>query len=235
VEYLSLFTNEQVNDVLSRLFTSEEDIDTKLIFADFSSDESVKQLLLDSVESQQVKTMDGYMLIGQYYADRDEMARATQALMMARAMGRAERKHNPASNEIKELAKKIGDESLTKADIGIEYFNRTGFIDTSTLENGKVYERAVDEPLMFYTTPAEDEDDNQNGIKTIVVRIRKMTGVEDEYEVEIIKKQDGSSSVGKSALTGSISLHNPLDREDSFTLAMEELQNERVKFTVRKK
>lgn len=154
--------------------------------------------------------------------------------MMARALGRAEHKHNPSGNEIKELAKKIGDESLTKTDIGIEYYKRAGFIDLSTLENGKVYEWAVDEPLMFYTTPSENEGNDQNDIKTVVVRIRKMTGVEDEYEVETIKKQGGSSSLGKSALMESIFLQSSSGRKDSFTLAMEKLEDERFKFTVRK-
>ncbi len=234
VEYLSLFTDEQINDILGRFFVSDADIDTKLIFENYSNDESVKQLLFDSVESQQVKTMDGHLMIGRYYANRDKMVKATEALMMARALGRAEHKHNPSGNEIKELAKKIGDESLTKADIGIEYYKRSGFMNISTLENGKVYERAVDEPLMFYAAPAENEDDNQSDIKTVVVRIRKMTGVEDEYEVETIKKQNGSSSLGKSALMESIFLHSSSGRRDSFTLAMEKLEDERFKFTVRK-
>ena len=154
VEYLSLFTNEQINDVLMKLFVSEADLDTKLIFENLSSDESVKQLLFDAVESQQVKTMDVYLLIGRYYANRGEMSKVTEALKMARVMGRAERKPNPASNEIKSLSEKIGDESLAKAEIGVEYYQRAGFIDISTVDNGIAYERSVDEPLMFYALPA---------------------------------------------------------------------------------
>jgi hypothetical protein len=193
---------------LGKLFASEADLDTKLIFENFSSDEGVKQLLFDSVESQQVKTMDGYLLIGRYYADRDQMAKATQALMMARAMGRAERKHNPASNETKELAKKIGDESLAKAEVGVEYYQRAGFIDISTLVDDVVYERAADEPLMFYAVPADEEGIDKAKIKTFVMRISKVIGTEDEYEVVKITKEGGGSSVGKRGLDGSIYLHD---------------------------
>lgn len=234
VEYLSLFTNEQINDVLMKLFVSEADLDTKLIFENLSSDESVKQLLFDAVESQQVKTMDGYLLIGRYYANRGEMSKATEALKMARVMGRAERKPNPASNEIKSLSEKIGDESLAKAEIGVEYYQRAGFIDISTVDNGIAYERSVDEPLMFYALPAGEEGVEKAKIKTVVIRISKVIGTEDQYEEETITKQNGSSSRGRSGLTGSIFLHNSLKHKESFGLDVERLEGERFKLTVRK-
>jgi hypothetical protein len=234
VEYLSLFTNEQINDILGKFFASDADIDTKLIFENFRTDESVKQLLFDSVESQQVKTMDGYLLIGRYYADRDEVAKATDALMMARAMGRAERKHNPAENKIKELAKKIGDESLTKEEVAEEYYRRAGFVTFSEVENGKAYERAADEPLMFYTIPADEEGIDKVKIKTIVIRIIKMIGTEDEYEVERITKQGGGSSVGKSGWTGRIYFHDSTGHKKLFSLGIEKLEVERFKLTLRK-
>ena len=234
VEYLSLFTKEQMDDVLGKLFASEADLDTKLIFENFSSDASVKQRLFDSVESQQVKTMDGYLMIGRYYADRDEMAKATEALMMARAMGRAERKHNPDENEIKELAKKIGDESLAKAEVGVEYYQRAGFIDFSTVEDGQVYKRGADEPLMFYTMPADEEGIDKAKIQTVVVRITKALETENEYEVEKITKQGGGSSVGKSGLTESIFLYGSMGNKKLLRLDVEKLETEKFKLTVRK-
>lgn len=234
VEYLSLFTNEQINDVLGKLFSSDADIDTKLIFENYGHDESVKQLLFDSVESQQIKTMDGYLLTGRYYAGKKEIAKATDALMMARAMGRAERKHNPAEDEIKELAKKIGDESLANGEVALEYYQRAGFVDISTMENGKVYERAVNEPLMFYTFPADEQGIDRSKIKTIVIRINKIIGTEDEYEVEKIIKQGGGSSVGKNGLTSSISLHDSAGHKELFNLDVEKLECGEFRLTVRK-
>ncbi len=234
VEYLSLFTNEQMDDVLGKLFASDADIDTKLIFENVSHDESVKQLLFDSVDSQQIKTMDGYLLIGRYYADRDQMVKATEALMMARAMGRAESKHNPAENEIKKLAKKIGDESLAKGEVEEEYYRRAGFVDISTVDNGVVYERATDAPSMFYTMPADEQGIDKAKIKTIAIRISKMIGTEDEYEVEKITKQGGGSSVEKRGLSGSIFLRDSTGHKELFRLDVEKLEGERFKFTVRK-
>ena len=234
VEYLSLFTDEQMNDVLRELFASEADIDTKLIFENLASDEGVKQLLFDSVESQRVKTMDGYLLSGRYYANNEQTAKATDALMMARALGRADREHNPAESEMKELAKKIGDESLVKADVGIEYYQRAGFIDISTLKDGVVYERAVDEPLMFYTLLAEKEGDKDTDVKTVVIRISKLTDAEDHYEVEKITKQRNTSSHSKNGLTNTIFLYDSQGRKESFRLDVEKLEGERFKLTVRK-
>ncbi|MBN2313987.1 MAG: hypothetical protein JXM79_08655 [Sedimentisphaerales bacterium] len=235
VDYVSLFTNEQMNDVLGKLFASEADIDTKLIFENLASDERVKQLLLDSVESQQVKTMDGYLLVGRYYADKELISKAKDALMMARALGRADREHNPAENEIKELAKKIGNESLIKTDIGIEHYQRAGFVDISTIDDGAVYERAVDEPLMFYTVLKEKEGDKETDIKTVVIRICKLAGTEDEYEVEKITKQRNTSSHGKNGLAGSIFIDDSLGQKDSLRLDVEKREAGKFKLTVRKK
>ena len=234
VEYLSLFTKEQADDALTRLFGSDADIETKLMFENFSSDKSVKQLLLDSVESQTVKTMDGYLLLGRHYASKKDMTKATEALMMARAMGRAQSEHDPAGNEIKELAKKIGDESLAKVDVGAEYYQRAGFRDISKSEDGAVYELAIGEPLMFYTLPAEKEDADKNDIKTIVIRIDKVTGKEDQYEVEKIEKQRGSSSRSKNGLDQSIALGNWTEQNKPLRLQVKNLESGRFRLTVRK-
>lgn len=235
VEYLSLFPKEQLDRVLSQLFASDADIETKLMFENFSSSEPVKQLLFDSVESQPVKTMDGFLLLGRHYAGKEDIAKATQALMMARVMARAESEHNPAGNEIKELAKKIGDESLATADVGTEYYQRAGFIDISALEDGAAYELAMGEPLMFYTLPTEKEDADKNDIKTIVIRIDKVLGKEDQYEVEKIEKQRGSSSRGKNGLNQSIFLGDSTSRGQPLSLKVENLEGKKFKLTVRKR
>ncbi|MEJ2703332.1 MAG: hypothetical protein P8Z79_12905 [Sedimentisphaerales bacterium] len=227
VEYQSLFTNEQIDDVLGKLFASEADLDTKLIFENYSFDKGVKQLLLDSVRSQSIKTMDGYLMVGRYYAHEDETAKATEALMMARALGRAEQDHGPSSNEIRKLAKKIGDESLAKVAIGIEHYKRAGFIDLSTVQDGAVYERAVDEPLMFYSVA-----DDGNNIKTITIRISKVAGKEDQYETQIIKKQPGSTSVSNSGLAERVFLLRGDEGQRSLRLDIDKLENERFKLTV---
>ncbi|HUV63572.1 MAG TPA: hypothetical protein VMW24_06705, partial [Sedimentisphaerales bacterium] len=234
VEYLSLFTKEQADDALRRLFGSDADLETKLIFDNFSSSENVKQLLFDSVESQPVKTMDGYLLLARHYAGKEDMAKATEALMMARVMARAESEHHPAGNEIKELAKKIGDESLATANIGIEHYQRAGFIDISTLEDGAVYERALDEPLLFYTLPEEQEDADKNDIKTIVMRIREVLGTEDQYEVEKIEKQRSFSSRGKNGLNQSIFLGGSAGGDTSLRLEVKKLEDGRFRLTTHK-
>jgi len=234
VEYLSLFTKEQADDALRRLFGSDADLETKLIFDNFSSSENVKQLLFDSVESQPVKTMGGFLLLGRHYAGKEDIAKATQALMMARVMARAESEHNPAGNEIKELAKKIGDESLATANIGIEHYQLAGFIDVSTLEGGAVYELAIGEPLMFYTLPAEQEVADKDDIKTIVMRIRKVVGTEDQYEVEKIEKQRSFSSRGKNGLNQRIFLGDSMSRDESLSLKVENLEGKKFRLTVRK-
>jgi hypothetical protein len=232
-EYLSLFAKEQTDDALRRLFGSDADIETKLIFEDFGSSESIKQLLFDAVESQPVKTMGGYLLLGRHYATRKDVTSATDALMMARAMGRAEGEHDPASSQVKELAKKIGDESLAKADVGIEYFKRAGFIDISMLEDGVVYERGLNEPLVFYAVQAA-EDAAKNDIKTIVIRISQVAGKDGQHEVEKVEKQRSFSSRGKNPLEQRIFLGGLTGGNESPRLEVKNLESGRFRLTVRK-
>jgi hypothetical protein len=188
--------------------------------------------LFDSVESQQVKTMDGHLLIGRHYAGRDETAKAIEALMMARALARAQRKHDPAAQEIKSLAKKIGDESLTKVELGVETYQRAGFIDMSAVDMDSAYERGVDEPLLFYAMSVDEEGSGKTQIKTVAIRISKAIGTEDQYEVETVMKQRGSSSVRKGELHGSLDLHDPMGREKLFRLDIEKLEGDRFKLSV---
>jgi hypothetical protein len=232
VEYRSLFTQAQTDDALTRLFASEADLDAKLIFESCSSDESIKQLLFDAVESQQVKTMDGYLLIGRYYAGRDETAKATEALMIARALGHAQMKHNPAAQEIKSLAKQIGDESLAKLELGIEHYQRAGFTDMSTVDMDSVYERGVDEPLLFYVLPADEAGREKPHIKTVAIRISKAIDTKDHYDVETVTRQRGSSSVSKGDLYGSLDLHDPMGHETLSRLVIEKLEGDRFKLSV---
>ena len=235
VEYRSLFTSEQADEALRQLFSSDADIETKLMFEDFSSDKSVKQLLLDSVQSQRVTTMDGYLLLARHFAGQEDMTRATDALLMARAMARAESKHDAAGSEIRQLAKKIGDESLATANVGAEYYRRAGFSDISTLDDGAVYELAAGEPLMFYTLTAESQDTDKNDIKTIVVRINKIAGKkEDQYEVEKIEKQQGTSSCSKNGLNENIFLSGSTPGRAPLELRVKKLEDARFRLTLRK-
>ena len=178
--------------------------------------------------------MNGFLMVGHYYADRDEKAKATEALMMVLAMARAESHHNPRSSEIKSLAKKIGDESLAKAEVGVEYYQRAGFTDMSTVSNSIEYERTVGEPLMFYLVPVDEEEAEKARIKTVVLRISKAAGAEDLYELETITKQGGSSSTGKRGLNGSIALYDSLGHRKYFRLDVKELEGKRFRLTLRK-
>jgi len=233
VEYVSLFSREQIDDALRQLFASDVDIETKLLFENTSHHAQVKQLLLDSVKSQQVKTMQGYLWVGRYHASQKDMDLATGALMLAKAMSRTVREHHPAKNEFKSLAKQIGDESLAAAEIGVEYFQRAGFMDISAVDHGTVFERALNDPLMFYLRPAAlKKEDEGTSIKTIIIRIASATGDKTQRQVETITKAANQSSSRIGGLSENILIHTPVIQEGSFRLKIKELEGDRFKLTV---
>jgi hypothetical protein len=234
VEYVSSFSREQVNEALNRLFTSDIDIETKLLFENLSRDDQVKQHLLDSVTSQQATTMQGYLLIGRYHANQKDKAQATDALMLAKAMSRTLREHNPAKSEFKSLAKQIGDDSLATAEIGVEYFQRAGFIDISTVNSGTTFERAVNEPLMFYHCPTPEKEDAETLIKTIVIRISPTIASEGQHQVSTITKQPGQSGSRTRGLSENILIHTPVIQNDAFTLNAKKLEGDRFILTLSK-
>lgn len=231
VEHLTLLPGERVTELLGRFFKSDADFDAKLIFEDFCREEGLEQLLVDSIESARVKTMDGFLAVGRFYAEHDEPNGAVDALMMARTLRRADRQHNPAENEIKSLAERIGDESLAKTELSAEYFNRAGFIDLADVNDPAVFERGVNEPLLFYATPT---DGSQEKIETIAITIGYVPGTEDQYEVTTVEKAPGSSSVGTRGLTQVVFFNDPSESGKMFHLETETLGDDRFKLTFRK-
>ena len=235
VEYVSLFSKTQIDGALRQLFASDVNIETKLLFENTSYDEQVKQLLLDSVKSQRVKTMQGYLLLGRHHAGQKDMDQAADALMLAKAMSRTLREHNPATNEFKSLAKQIGDESLSSAEVGIEYFQRAEFIDMSTVDAGTEFERALGEPLMFYQHPTSlEKEDEETNIKTVVIRISSTTTTDNDnpHQVETIAKATNQSSVRTRGLSENILVHTPVIQEGYFRLKIKALEGDIFKLTV---
>ncbi len=232
VEYVSLLPPERVHELLSRFFQSDADIETKLIFQDFNSDEGLKQLLVDSVQSGQVKTMQGYLLVGRFYADKDEMVKATEALMMARVLGRANRQHNPAPNEIKSLAEKIGDESLAQTEVPVEYYERAGFVNLATAESPSTFERGLGEPLVFYNIQAGDPESK---IRTVAITMTQAPGKDDHYQMTKVEKAKGMSSIGTRDATEIVFLNDLSEETPKAQLDIEQLEDDRFKLTLRKK
>ncbi|OHB74673.1 MAG: hypothetical protein A2Z25_09345 [Planctomycetes bacterium RBG_16_55_9] len=67
-----------------------------------------------------------------------------------------------------------------------------------------------------------------------MIRIGKVTGKEDQYELEKIVKQRNTSSRGKNGLTESIYLNDWTGQTESFRLNVEKLEDERFKLAVQK-
>ena len=156
--------------------------------------------------------------------------------MLARAMQYAEKGSNVRTQEIENLAEKLGDESLIEVAVSEEVFRKTGFLNANEIENLMIVERGLDEPLLFYRLLEDGE------LQTVTLRIihsreslallshrllmvEKRKGSSSSSEKEGTLKQDGSW-VAESYLLGLT------DENKSMHLRIESFDDEKFRFIV---
>jgi hypothetical protein len=232
VHYTSLFTEEQRHSALNKLLNSGTDLETVLIFERQLRTPDLRARLFDLLEQAPVGSMRSNLALVRLYNQEGKTDKAVDAFMRARALTHAERQHNPEANQFKSLAKKLGDESLAKCDIDLEYFHWAGFIDLTDAGEGVTLERAVNEPAAFCLQTRTGE------VATVTVRVESAgqaspsPGQTPAYQLTKIIKTENSSSVGSNPFypgTTSASIHD----YGALDIKIETLDSGRFRFTVR--
>ncbi|MBE0537149.1 MAG: hypothetical protein IH624_15920 [Phycisphaerae bacterium] len=229
--YQSLFTEEQMHAAMDRLLDSDVDLETVMIFERSIRSDEQKQKLLSRIEQSPVQSMRGWLTLAGFYADAKQADKAAAAFMRARAMSYAEKQHNPEPGRFKEIAKKLGDESLAKADVDMKCFTEAGFINMTDTAEPVVIEKGLNEPAAFCVV-----DDN-GGISTAVIRIRpaatpaKAPDQSPQYEIMQVVKTRDSTAVGTSGYyIGSTALH--IQEFGALNVKIETLADRRFRFEV---
>jgi hypothetical protein len=175
-------------------------------------------------------------VLANFLVDHNEREKGREMLMLARAMQYTEKGNNVKAREIENLAKKLGDESLTEAPISDDILRKAGFINAGEIEKQISIERNLDEPLLFYW---QLDDGELHTITLRVIRSKEPSPVRSYCLLTVEKRKGGSSSVeedGKVEPDGSwivdSHLHSFADGGKSVNLQIQSLVDERFRFTI---
>jgi len=189
-DYESEFTEDQIRKAMDALLNSDVEMRTLLIFEKYFRTPKQLDRLRSIIEDNSVDTLDGYLMLARYWADRDEIDRGRESLLRARAMQRAEKGHNVRADEIKSLAKKLGDESLAEIPITEKIFREMGFINPEQLSESVKIEKQINEPVLFYRRLSDGE------FQTFALRIVRSqeSSYLAPYHLLTVDSRKGSSS-----------------------------------------
>jgi hypothetical protein len=190
VDYESYLTSDQMQKAMDALLDCNVEIKTILIFEKYFSTPQQLERLRSIIEQSPVRTLDGCLMLARYWADRGEMEKGRESLLHARAMQRTEKGHNVRAEEIKNLAKKLGDESLAEVPVTEEIFRQMGFINTEQLTEPMEIERSINEPVLFY----QRLDDGELKTFALWVIRSQEPSYSVPYQLLTVESQKGSSS-----------------------------------------
>jgi len=235
-DYESYLTSDQMQKAMDALLDCDVEIKTILIFEKCFSTPQQLERLQSIIEHSPVSTLDGCLMLARYWADRGEMEKGRDLLLHARAMQRTEKGHNLRAEEIKNLAKKLGDESLAEVPVTEEIFREMGFINIEQLTESMEIERSINEPVLFY----QSLDDGE--LKTFALRVIRSQepSYSMPYQLLTVESQKGSSSSsengGKVKPGGTWVVKSSINvltgESKSIQLTINRLDNERFLFVI---
>ncbi len=189
-DYESNFTDDQMQKAMDALLECDVETKTLLIFEKYLRTPGQLERLQSVIEQSPINTLDGILMLANYWADRGQIDKGRESLLRARAMQRTEKGHNIRAQEIKSLAGKLGDEDLAEVPVAEEVFRRMGFINPELLKEPVEIEKSVNEPVLFYNRLDDGE------LQTFALRIIRLqeSSYSAPYQLLTVESREGSSS-----------------------------------------
>ena len=235
-DYKSDFTDAQMQKAMDALLDSDVEIKTLLVFEKYFCTPVQLERLQSIIEDSPVNTLDGYLMLARYWAQRGQTDKGREALLRARAMQRAEKSHNVRADEIKDLAEKLGDGSLAKVPVDEEIFRQMGFINPEQLKEPIEIEKSINEPVLFYRRLSDGE------LQTFALRIipSQEPSYPASYNLLTVESGKGSSSSSENCgkiMPGGVwsvdtSINALADEGKTIQLRIKSLGNERFLFAI---
>ena len=234
--YESCWTKERMQEVMDKLLKSNVDVDTLLVFHEYFRNPEQRECLLSLFEQSPVPSLDQYIVLARYWADRGELEKGRESLMLARAMQYAEKGNNVRIQDIENLAEKLGDGSIAEVAVTEETFRKTGFLNANEIDELVIVERGLDEPLLFYRLL---EDGELQTVALRIIRSREPLPLM-PYHLLMVEKRQGSSSSsekeGNAEPNGDWNaesyLYSLTDEGKSMHLKIESLKDEKFRFVI---
>jgi hypothetical protein len=234
--YESYLSSDQMQKTMDAFLSGDVDMKTLLVFEKYFRTPQQRERLRSIIEQSPVHTLDGCLVLAYYWADRGEMDKARESLLRARAMQYAEKEHNVKAQEIKSLAKKLGDEGLAEVPVDEKILSEMGFMNIEQLTESLKIEKALDEPVLFYRRLDNDQ------LQTFALRVihSREPSSSVPYQLLTVEKRKDSSSSSETGGTVKpdgvwVAESNPYNlagKEKPTQFKIECLGNERFLFTV---
>jgi len=193
VHYESYLSGEQMRKAMDTLLDSDVELETLLVFEKYLRTPEQHGRLKSIIEQSPVRTLSACLVLARFWADGGEMEKGRDALLHALALERSEKANNTRSLEIKNLARKLGDEGLTEAPLAENILLDVGFTKAEKLTEPLAVEKGLNEPVLFYRR------DDAGGFKTLalrVIRSREQSSAA-PYQLLTIERRRGSSSLNE--------------------------------------
>ncbi len=234
--YESCFTGERIREAMDALLAGETQTRTLLAFERCLRTPEQAERLRAAIEAGPIGTLDGFLALGRYWADRGQTDKARESLMRARAMQRAERQHNAKSEAIRALAKKLGDQNLAETPLSEQVLCDAGFVNAGKLSGPLEIERALDEPVLLYR---RFDDGRLRTVALRVVRSREV-GSPSPYGLLAVdgreERSNASETAGTAGSDGSWTadflLHGTAGESEFVRAAVKSIGAERFLFVV---
>ncbi|MFH1716254.1 MAG: PLD nuclease N-terminal domain-containing protein [Planctomycetota bacterium] len=193
VHYESYLSGEQMRKAMGDLLDSEVQFETLLVFEKYLRAPEQRERLKSIIERSPVCTLSGYLVLANFWADGGEMEKGRDALLHARAMERAEKSQNARTQEIRNLAKKLGNEGLIEVPLAEEILLEVGFTNAEKIAEPLEIERGLNEPVLFYRRIDSGE------LQTLALRVinSREQSSSAPYQLLTVQKRRGSSSVNE--------------------------------------
>lgn len=230
------WSKEQVRKLMDTLLDTGVDIKILLVFKEYFESPEQRERLCSILEKSSVHTLDGYLVLTEYWIDKGEPEKGRETLILARAMQYAQKGNNVKAQEIEDLAERLGIENLKEAAVTEEAFKEIGFINVKEINRKMVTEKGLGEPLLFYKSDGDGE------FQTLTLRIvnSREPLPSTSYHLQMVEKRRGiSSSSEKDGTSGPNGgwtaesyLQSLTDDRKSLHLTVESLEDEKFRFTV---
>jgi hypothetical protein len=193
--YESYFTSVQIQEAIDALLASQANVDTLLAFERYFCTSEQTERLRARVEACPVHTLGGSLMLGRYWVNQGRTDKGRAWLMRARAMQRAEKESNAKSQEIRSLAKKLGDESLAEIPVNEQILADAGFASSAQLTKPLEVTRALDEPVLLYRRLEDGR------LRTIALRVVHCHDISLSvpYGLLMVDKRNGRSHSNETA------------------------------------
>ncbi len=235
--YESYFTGERIQKAMDALLAGETQTRTLLAFEWCLRTPEQAERLRAAIEAGPVGTLDGFLALGRYWADRGQADKGRESLMRARAMQRAEKQRNAKSGAIRALAKKLGDENLVEAPVSEQVLCDVGFVNAGQLSGPLEIEKALDEPVLLYRRL----DDGR--LRTVALRVVRSRDVGSPAPYGLLTvdgredRSNASETAGTAGPDGSWSadflLHGAAGESEFVQAAVKSVGSERFLFVIR--